>query len=267
MFDAKGLLEQLLGPQTAATAQGYLDQGGKAVENLVGAETLAKGKDLLGQGLASLEGAASGLVGADRVAQAKDFASKNADGLTVGAIAGGLLGLLVGTRTGRNVGGAALKLGSLAALGGLAYKAYQTYQANQASTVTDPDTTVAGAAPSLDPVAEQKLAAATIIAMVQAAKADGHVDDAERAAILGRIGPVEGAAKAFLEAELAGPIDIDRVAALATTKEEAVHLYAASLLAIDPDQPSEKAYLRTLAEKLGLDDGLIAEIGAHVKGA
>jgi uncharacterized membrane protein YebE (DUF533 family) len=262
MFDATKLLEQLLGPQAAATAKGYIDQGAKSVEGMVGADTIAKGKDLFGQGLSSLEGAANDLVGADKVAKAKSFGAENADGLKVGAVAGGLLGLLVGTETGRKVGGTALELGTLAALGGLAWKAYQNWQGTAAPAGGPAD----GAPAPLDPAAEQKLAAATIVAMVQAAKADGHVDDAERAAILGRIGLLEGAAKAFLEAELAGPVDVARVASLATNPQEAAHLYAASLLAIDADQPAEQAYLALLAEKLGLDATLVAEITRRVKG-
>ena len=42
--------------------------------------------------------------------------------------AGALVAVLLGTGTGRQVTGSALKLGGLAAIGGLAYKAYQNYQ-------------------------------------------------------------------------------------------------------------------------------------------
>ena len=262
MFDATRLLEQLLGPQAAATAKGYIDQGSRTVEGLVGADTLAKGKDLLGQGLSSLEETAGRVVGADKVAEAKDFVAKNADGLKVGAIAGGLLGLLVGTETGRKVGGTAVKVGTLAAVGGLAWKAWQNWQAQSAAPTAAPAPAEAPA--SLEPAAEQKLAASTIIAMIQAAKADGHIDDAERAAILARVGELEGAAKAFLDTELAAPIDVDRVAALATNQQEAAHLYAASLLAMDPDQPIERAYLAALAERLHLPADLVTSIERSV---
>ncbi|MBV5263626.1 tellurite resistance TerB family protein [Pinisolibacter aquiterrae] len=271
MFDAMKLLEQLLGPQAAAGVQSTIDQGTKTVEGFVGADTIAKGKAMLGEGLGSLEATATQYVGAEKVAQAKDLFAKQGDGLAVGALAGGLLGLLVGTETGRKVGGTAVKLGSLAALGGLAWKAYQSYQSGSAGASATAPAAVPGAeAPMPAPVsteAEQKLAAATIIAMIQAAKADGHVDAAERAAILARVGEVEAAAKAFLDTELAAPLDLDRVASLATNQQEAVHLYAASLLAIDPDQTSEKAYLDALATRLGLDAALVAEITAQVKGA
>jgi uncharacterized membrane protein YebE (DUF533 family) len=267
MFDAMKLLEQMLGPQTAATAQGYIDQGAKTVEGLVGAETLAKGKTMLGDGLTSLESRATEMLGADKVGQVKGLFENQGQGLAVGALAGGLLGLLVGTETGRKVGGTAVKLGTLAALGGLAWKAYQTHRAGGATA----GASVPAAPPALEPPvsaeAQQTLAAATIVAMIQAAKADGHIDEIERAAILARVGPVEAAAKAFLETELAAPLDLDRVAALADGPETAAHLYAASLLAMDPDQTAEKAYLEALAAKLGLDAGLVAEITAQVKGA
>lgn len=262
MFDAMKLLEQMLGPQGAATARGYLDQGGKAVEDLVGAETFAKGKAMLGEGLSSLEAGATKVVGAEKMAQAESFVENQGQGLAVGALAGGLLGLLVGTESGRKVGGAAVKLGSLAALGGLAWKAWQSAQtgapgeAAPAPAQPEPETEEA----------RQKLAAATIVAMIQAAKADGHVDEAERAAILAKVGPVEAAAKAFLDTELAAPLDLDRVASLATTPQEAAHLYAASLLAIDPDQTAEKAYLEALAGRLGLDAATVAAIGREVAG-
>ena len=170
MFDATKLLEQLLGPQGAATAKGYIDQGSKTVEGLVGADTLAKGKDLFGKGLSSLDETATQVVGAERMAQAKDFASKNSGGLAIGAAAGGLLGLLVGTDAGRKVGGTALELGALAALGGLAYKAYQNWQGQAAApeavqpAAPAPDASAAPAPTPAEEEAKQKLAAATIIA-------------------------------------------------------------------------------------------------------
>src|ERR1044072_6007374 len=51
-----------------------------------------------------------------------------------GALAGGLAAILLGTKTGRNIGGEALKLGGMAAVGALAYKAYQDWQAGKETT-------------------------------------------------------------------------------------------------------------------------------------
>jgi uncharacterized membrane protein YebE (DUF533 family) len=50
-----------------------------------------------------------------------------------GAAVGGVLGLLLGTRSGRNMGGKVLKYGSVAAIGALAWKAYQEHQAQQSA--------------------------------------------------------------------------------------------------------------------------------------
>ena len=49
------------------------------------------------------------------------------DGMKKGAIAVGVLALLLGTGAGRRVTGSALKIGSLAAIGGIGWKAYQNW--------------------------------------------------------------------------------------------------------------------------------------------
>lgn len=58
----------------------------------------------------------------DKAGQAVQMAKDNP------LAAGALAAVLLGTGPGRKVGGAAVKLGGLAAIGGLAYKAYQNYQ-------------------------------------------------------------------------------------------------------------------------------------------
>ena len=60
--------------------------------------------------------------------------------------------------------------------------------------------------------------------------------------------------------ELKKPLDIDAVVAAATSPELAVEIYAASVLAIDPDDPAEQAYLAMLASRLKLDPDLRASI-------
>lgn len=45
-------------------------------------------------------------------------------------LGGGALGLLLGSKRGRKMGGKALKYGAVAGVGALAWKAYQNYQAN-----------------------------------------------------------------------------------------------------------------------------------------
>ena len=50
-----------------------------------------------------------------------------------GALAAGAMGLLLGNKRARKMGGKALTYGGLAALGVIAYKAYGNWQAQQAS--------------------------------------------------------------------------------------------------------------------------------------
>ena len=54
-------------------------------------------------------------------------------GLKTGAVAAGVMALLVGTKSGRKLTGSALKLGSLAAVGGIAWQAYQNWSASGAA--------------------------------------------------------------------------------------------------------------------------------------
>jgi uncharacterized membrane protein YebE (DUF533 family) len=220
-------------------------------------ELLAAGKDLAGQGQQMAE---RGL-GIPQEGPERDAALS---AMGKGAAAAGVLALLLGTGTGRKLTGGALKLGSLAALGGVAYKAYQNWQANQTGAA-------AAGTPAGDligPAAEQR-SRALLKAMVVAAKADGHVDEAERKRIfegIARLG-LQSAAVELLSAEINAPVDPAAVAAGADSPEAAAEIYLASLLVIDPDQPSEREYLDHLAGHLGLDAALVAELENQARAA
>jgi uncharacterized membrane protein YebE (DUF533 family) len=112
------------------------------------------------------------------------------------------------------------------------------------------------------PAVEEERARLLITAMVSAAKADGAIDDEERSRILGHLaerGATE-ADRAYLEEEMARPLSIDRLVSQVQGPVPAAEVYAASLLAIDPDTPAEKAYLALLAARLNLEPGLIREL-------
>ncbi len=184
-------------------------------------------------------------------------------GLAGGAAAGGLASILLGSKSGKKLAKTALKVGGTAALAGLAYKAYQTWQQNQSATAaptsTDPQGT--GFLPTAA-AARDDLSLVLLRAMISAAKADGHIDAAEQQKIFTRLdtADLDTEAKAFVIDEMRKPLNIDAVVADATSPERAVEIYAASVLAIEADDPSEQAYLAMLAARLKLDPGLKATV-------
>ncbi len=191
-------------------------------------------------------------------------------GLATGAIAGGLVGLLLGGKGGRRLAGSALKLGGAAVVGGLAYKAYRDWQAGKdpvspSGTGEIPSAEGTPFLPS-DPAGAESLSGRLLRAMVAAAKADGHVTDDERARISSQLAAMNLGTdlRRLIEEELAKPLDFNAVASLARSPEEAAEIYAASLLVVDPNGASEKAYLELLAARLKLDPDLVRHLHANV---
>lgn len=186
----------------------------------------------------------------------------NQSALGKGAIAGGLLGVLM-TKGGRRMLGTGLKIGGMAAIGGLAYKAYDDWKKGEGATAL-PAPEGTDFLPS-DAARADEMATHILQAMIAAAKADGHVTAEERARIdaqLAQLG-LEGEAAQLFAAELDAPLDVGRIAALASSEAEAVQIYAASLLAVDPDGAAEKGYLAMLAARLKLDAALVDRLHAE----
>lgn len=178
-----------------------------------------------------------------------------------GAVAGGALGLLLGSKRGRKFGGKALQYGSVAALGALAYKAYTDWQAQQQAQARPqpaPPRTV-NLLPA--PQAEQH-SRAMLQSMIAAAKADGHLDARERGLVeaeLQRIAADDDTRRWF-EDELRKPLDPAEVARAAGSQEMAAEMYLASLLVADETSFMERAYLDELARQLRLPEGLKNEL-------
>lgn len=203
----------------------------------------------------------------------------NLGGLGGGAVAGGLVALLLGTKGGRKLGKNAVKYGGMALIGGLAYKAYRDYQSRQhgqapASAPSgmsgEPDVIEAPQgspfSPEKAPGGAGSFSLAILRAMISAAKADGYIDPDEQSRIFAKVDELGLGAeeKAFVMDELRSPLDIEQIVAAATSEEAAAELYAASLLAVDPDHPAEKAYLQMLAARLNLPEGLVAALHESV---
>lgn len=209
-------------------------------------------KNLLGQMLGQLGDVAGktlnvpgqGHKGSEREAMMK--------GLGGGALAGMVGGLLMGSKRGRKIGGGALKLGTLAAVGTVAYKAYRSWQASQQASGTAPPAALP--APS-GPRAEPEL---LLRAMIAAAKADGHIDTDERERIhtqIDRLG-LDAQGRAFLETEIAKPLSAADIAVGVTTAEVAAEVYTLSAAIIDEQSGPERAYLNDLAAALKLPAAL-----------
>lgn len=183
-----------------------------------------------------------------------------------GAAVGGALGLLLGTRRGRGIGGKALKYGSVAALGALAWKVYQDHQAGQKAAAAAP----AAAAPAARPARFEALPApeleqhgrAMLKAMIAAAKSDGHMDDRERDLVQAELNRIEAddAMRRWVDDELRRPVDPADVAAAATTPEQGAEIYLATLLVVDDTTTMERAYLDELARRLNLAPALKADL-------
>jgi uncharacterized membrane protein YebE (DUF533 family) len=124
-----------------------------------------------------------------------------------------------------------------------------------------PEASSQSPAPS-EPAVDPQTAMLLISAMISAAKADGAVDQQEMRGILDRLeqAGAEPDDRAFVMTEISKPLDLDGLVARVTDPALAPDIYAASLMAIEVDTPQEEAYLKSLAEKLGLDADMVAQL-------
>jgi uncharacterized membrane protein YebE (DUF533 family) len=173
---------------------------------------------------------------------------------------GALAGVLLGSR--RGLGGAlrgGLGGGVMALLGAMAFQALKA-RAGQPARVP-----LGLAAPQTeaDQAELERNSELVLKAMINAAKADGQIDEGEIRRILGNVQKTgaDQEAQEFLTAEMRKPLETaDLVAAARGKPELAAQLYGASLLAIEVDTPAEKEYLEKLAAALGLEPEVIQRI-------
>jgi len=251
------ILGQVLGQATSGVRE-----GAGRIDEATGASRYARG----------VVGEATGRTPEEMLVQIKEMIASNRAG--AGAALGGLGALVLGTETGRSLAGSAIKLGSLALIGGLAYKAYQNYQQGRpVLTGAKRDQQPLLAAPQgsgFEPGAVTNDSATLLIrAMIAAAAADGRIDEGEQQAILGGLkqAGLESAAQQFLAREINNPATVDDLANAVTSPEEAVQVYTAARIAVDPDLEEEHAFLLSLADRLGIDGNLAAHIDAAARSA
>jgi len=188
-------------------------------------------------------------------------------GFAGGAAGGALTSALMGKKGGKHAK-TLLKAGGLAAVGGLAWKAYQSYQQTQSGgQQSQPGGANQGAAVAREadfriPTGDASAGSRGLLlvrAMIVAANADGHLDEVERRRILSRVESLQLDAdeKSLVVSELLHPGTMDEVIGAVRDQTEAIEVYAASLLAVDETRREAKAYLSTLAVRLGLPTILV----------
>jgi uncharacterized membrane protein YebE (DUF533 family) len=171
----------------------------------------------------------------------------------LGALAGALLG-----GGGKSLGGA-LGGGVMALLGAMAFK---TLQSSGQSTgrvplgLIEPQT-------EADHKELENRSELVLKAMVNAAKADGEIDEGEAHRIVGKLqeAGVDADGQRYVLELMRRPMETETLITAAEGHPNlAAELYAASLMAIEVDTSAEKAYLGKLASGLGLSSEVTRRI-------
>jgi uncharacterized membrane protein YebE (DUF533 family) len=108
---------------------------------------------------------------------------------------------------------------------------------------------------------QEEQAKVLLKAMINAAKADGQIDKEEQEKIVKHIGDITPEELAFVQTEMAAPLDLEGVISNAAGIEAEVYL--SSLMTIDLDSKEEALYLDKLAKGLNISEE--AADAFHVK--
>lgn len=251
---------------------GMASSGSARVGNALGEQGLGGAGDLLGQILGGLSGGSASHAGGSSgggagmlgdvlgsVLGGGDSSSRSGGGLGgLGDLAGAMLG---GGRSGSSGSGGGMGGSALAIIAGLAFQALSNRGGGSPSMNAMP---LGLRAPeTAEEEAQMEAGAALMLkAMINAAKADGHIDDDEMNRIAGKLqeAGADAEAQAFIVEEMRKPLDTDDLLASVNGEQEAAEVYAASLFAIEVDTTAERDYLRNLARSLGLDDDVTGQI-------
>lgn len=195
----------------------------------------------------------------------EDSGKKTAAAGGLGALLGSLLG------GGSDAAKGAVGGGALALLGSIALQALRNAQAQATPSATKPapldaEAKLTAGLRTPDSPEEAKrvesLADLIVKAMLNAAKADGQIDEDEFQKVVGELKDdgISQAERDFLLQEIRKPMNTDEIVRAVTNRQVAAQVYAASLLAIEVDTPNEKAYLQKLARELQLDPRVVQQL-------
>lgn len=181
--------------------------------------------------------------------------------LVPGAL-GGLAGLLVANKSSRKLltkyGTGALLAGGGAVAGTVLWNKYK----DKIRTAHQGEPDFGQQSSALDERTER-----LILALVFAARSDGHIDDRERAAIESQLreAGVENEGRALITQAIEQPIDPQRLANGVKNEEEALELYFLSCAAIDIDHFMERSYLQGLGDALKIPQDVREGIENDIK--
>lgn len=254
-----GILGDLLGGAggTTASAGGGLGGGlGGMLGQVLGGQAGGAGTGRRYGGPQST-GASGGLGGLlDQLTQQSPTARTGSAG-SAGGLGGALGGVLGGAAAG-SLGG---MLGGL--LNGPAQRGAQPKNDATFGELFN-DALARGDEPEIAPTPEQNAIAGLMLrAMIQAAKADGKIDESEKERLMGQLGDLDEADRAFVREQMAAPVDAQALAREVPKGMES-QVYMMSLMAIDFDSRAEAEYLHGLAQAMGLEQQQINAIHEKV---
>ena len=166
--------------------------------------------------------------------------------LVPGAL-GGLAGLLVANKSSRKLlskyGTSALLVGGGAVAGTVLWNKYK----DKVRAAHQDEPQFGAQSSPLDERIER-----LILALVFAAKSDGHIDAKERSAIEQQLreAGVEEQGRILIERAIEQPLDPQRLAHGIRNEEEALEIYFLSCAAIDIDHFMERSYLNALGDAM-----------------
>ncbi|WP_436892865.1 tellurite resistance TerB family protein [Siccibacter turicensis] len=175
---------------------------------------------------------------------------------------GGLAGLLVASSSSRKLltkyAGSALLMGGGAVAGTVLWNKYKDKV--RAAHQDEPNY---GQQHSPLDVRTERL----ILALVFAARSDGHIDDRERQAIEQQLreAGVEQQGRALIQQAIEQPLDPKRIAQGIQNEEEALEVYFLSCAAIDIDHFMERSYLNALGDELKIPQDVRSSIEQDLK--
>ncbi|MCM5704542.1 tellurite resistance TerB family protein [Larsenimonas salina] len=177
-------------------------------------------------------------------------------GFDVSSLVGsGALGMLVGSKRGRSMAGKGLKYGALAGLGALAWKAWQAHQSSGDTASTERE---GQPLEQLSETEQERRSRVILKAMIAAARADGHIDAEERAALTEQIDALgaDDELHAWVEQQMSAPLDADALAQDVDSPQAAREVYLASVAIVDEQNAMERAWLDQLRTALSLDEAV-----------